>query len=86
MTRPLTCREFTDFLADYLEGELPDSEQTRFDAHRSCCPPCVSYMCTYREAIRLGRRAHAAELQAEAAGRMPEVLVRAILAAQSREE
>lgn len=86
MTRPLTCREFTDFLADYLEGELPESEQTRFDAHLSCCPPCVSYLRTYGEAIRLGRRAHAAELQAELADRMPEALVRAILAAQSREE
>lgn len=83
MTRPLTCREFTDFLADYLDDALPEGEETRFNVHLSCCPPCVSYMNTYREAIQLGRRAHTPELQAHLADEMPEALVQAILAAQS---
>ena len=85
MTRPLTCREFTDFLADYLEGELPEGEETRFNAHLSCCPPCVSYMNSYREAIQLGRRAHTPQLP-HLADEMPEALVRAILARQAHGE
>lgn len=82
MTRPLTCREFTDFLADYLEDELPEGKATRFNTHLSSCPPCVSYVRTYREAIRLGRRAYAPEQQAHL-DQMPEALVRAILVARS---
>jgi anti-sigma factor RsiW len=79
MTGRLTCREFTEFLAEYLEGELPESERLRFAEHLAACPPCVSYLKTYRDAIRLGRDACAAEREA-AMTEVPEALIRAVLA------
>lgn len=83
MTDPLlTCRELIDFLAAYLEGELPAAARAAFDRHLAVCPHCVDYLHGYRESIRLARAALApASELAEAA---PEELVAAILAASRR--
>ena len=73
-----SCREFVEFLGGYLAGELPPGQRARFDAHLARCPACVSYMRTYREAVRLGQAALGADPPAE----VPEELVRAILEAR----
>jgi len=78
----MTCREFLDFLMDYLEGELPRAESETFETHMRDCPPCVTYLDTYRETVRLGK-----ELLCPADDSIPEEvpagLVEAILAARS---
>jgi anti-sigma factor RsiW len=81
----VTCKEFIEFLAAYLERELPSAEIAAFDAHLGVCPDCVDYLRTYRDAIALGRIALAvdaddAELPADA----PDALVRAVLAMRPR--
>lgn len=60
----------------YLDGELPERERASFDTHLSRCPPCRDYLQTYMASVRL------CESQREGcgAGRMPEEMVRAILA------
>ena len=78
--RPLTCRELIEFLAAYVDGELPADERATFDAHLAVCPHCVDYLHGYREAIRLGRDA----LDPEIAESAPEELVAAILSARPR--
>jgi len=83
MTNGLTCRELAEFLADYLAGELSESERDRFEAHLRICPACAAYVGTYREAIRLGRLAWAPESDPVLPTDVPEGLVRAILAARS---
>jgi len=83
MTRALTCREVAEFLADYLSGELSEREQQRFLVHLKICPPCVAYIRTYREAIRLGRLSWTSEHETAVPAGVPEGLVRAILAARS---
>lgn len=81
--RNITCREFIDFLADYLEGRLPGDRLARFNAHLAGCPSCVSYARSYRDTIRLGQGAfcHPDE---PVPSEVPEQLVRAILAARDR--
>jgi anti-sigma factor RsiW len=79
----VTCREFTEFLMRYLDGELPPDERARFDAHLARCPDCRGYLRNYEEAVRLGKRACAEEHDA-VGDDVPEELVQAILAARRR--
>lgn len=78
--RSLNCRQLIEFLAAYLDDELPAEERTAFDTHLSVCPYCRDYLATYRETIHLGRRALAGESAILEA--VPGELVDAILAAR----
>lgn len=77
----MNCREFVDFLMEYLDGEMPQRQRGIFEGHMEECPACVTYLDTYRETVRLGR-----ELCADPEGPIPEGvpedLVRAVLAAR----
>src|SRR5262249_49907045 len=75
----ITCRHLIDFLMDYVNGELPPAERHEFERHLKVCPPCVAYLDTYRESIRLGK---AAAIQADEAS-IPDDLVKAILASRA---
>jgi anti-sigma factor RsiW len=78
----MNCREFTDFLDDYLFGNLAPAERAEFDRHLAECPFCVAYLATYRETIRLGRDALSADAPAPADA--PEELIQAILKSRPR--
>jgi anti-sigma factor RsiW len=79
----MTCRELVEFLMNYLDGRLSESERLRFEEHLGECPDCVAYLATYREAVRLGKEACTAGGDAIPA-EVPEDLVRAVLAARRR--
>ncbi|MCK6486698.1 MAG: zf-HC2 domain-containing protein [Phycisphaerae bacterium] len=53
----ISCREVFDFLVDYVSGELPPHVRAEFERHLAVCPPCVAYLNSYRDTIRLGRAA-----------------------------
>ena len=74
----LTCRELVEFLAEYLEGRLPDDQLVRFNRHLATCPACVSYTRSYQDTLRLGRSVFACPDEG-VPGDVPEALVRAIL-------
>ncbi len=74
----MNCRECTEFILRYLEGELPADEQALFERHMVACPPCERYLQQYRLTIRAGKTA-CAEVSAAAVGALPEELIRAIL-------
>jgi len=79
----VTCREFADFIADYLSGELAAGTRSAFDHHLQLCPNCRKYLAGYAETVKLGKRAfesHDATLPAD----IPEELVQAILDARNR--
>jgi anti-sigma factor RsiW len=79
----VTCREFADFISDYLAGALPEAVRTSFDHHLTRCPTCVNYLAAIRATVELNQRAFATpEADAEAAADAPEELVKAILAAK----
>jgi anti-sigma factor RsiW len=77
----VTCREFADFIADYLSGELSVETRAQFEHHLGVCPNCVAYLSNYRDTIALGRRAFADDDTA-VPGDVPDDLVQAILASR----
>ena len=77
----MTCREFADFMADYLSDELSSDSRTQFEHHLSLCANCRTYLKSYEETVRLGKRAFDDEDAALPAD-VPEDLVKAILGAR----
>ena len=77
----MTCRELVDFLMAYLDDELPEAQRAEFREHLGACPPCVTYLDTYRETVRLGREVCAAP-DGPVPEDVPEQLVAAILRAR----
>lgn len=77
----MTCREFADFMADYLSGELDPDTRQHFDHHLTLCVNCVRYLTSYRETVALGKQAFADE-DADLPVDVPDKLVNAILAAR----
>lgn len=81
METKLSCREFVEFLADYVAGQLSAASLARFNVHLARCTSCASYTRTYREAIRLGQDALRCPDE-RVPDDVPEDLLRAILAAR----
>lgn len=77
----MTCREFADFMSDYLSGELAPAVRARFDGHLTVCPDCVTYLKDYEATIRIGRQVFSTP-EAPVPGDVPESLVKAILASR----
>ena len=74
----MTCRDFADFLLDYVEGELPADTRRRFDEHVAVCADCVQYLQHYTATVKASRLAMADDLPTD----VPDALVAAILKAQ----
>ena len=81
----MNCREFTEFLHEYLFGNLPAEERAEFDKHLAECPWCVAYLDSYKKTIQLARAAFAAAEDAPPPRDAPEELIQAILRARSRD-
>jgi anti-sigma factor RsiW len=77
----LTCREFVEFLAEYLDGQLPQDQLARFNDHLARCPSCVSYTRSYQDTLRLGKSVLSPR-QEPVPDDVPEDLVQAILVAR----
>lgn len=77
----LTCREVSDFLLHYLEGDLPPREQRAFGRHLFWCRACVAYVESYRTTVALARSTGQAE-PPDLAEPLPEEIVRAVLEAR----
>jgi anti-sigma factor RsiW len=74
----VNCRECTDFLHDYLAGDLPATQQRVFEGHLELCPPCLTFLESYRKTLALGKL-----VSEEEAEPLPEALVKAILATRT---
>lgn len=74
----MTCRDFAQFIMDYLEGLLPADVQHPFEQHLSICPACDRYLSRYRATVAQGRAAFD-EPDAPLPDEVPEELVSAIL-------
>jgi anti-sigma factor RsiW len=77
----MNCREFVEFLMDYLDDTLPGRQRAVLAEHMDECPDCAVYLETYRETVRLGRRI-CRDPEGPVPEDVPEGLVEAILAAR----
>ncbi|MCI0409901.1 MAG: zf-HC2 domain-containing protein [Acidobacteria bacterium] len=75
----MTCREFIEFLMQYLLGEV---DREKFDAHLAVCSSCVNYLKTYQQTVKVSKAA-LADLD-ESLPKPPEELIRAILASRMK--
>jgi anti-sigma factor RsiW len=78
----MNCREFTEFLHEYLFGNLPAEERAEFEKHLAECPWCLAYLDSYRKTIRLEQSAFSPSETTPAPGDAPEELIQAILLAR----
>ena len=81
----MNCREFTEFLHDYLLGGLLAEVRAEFDRHLAECPWCVAYLDSYKKTMQLAGTAFAAAEDAPSPSDAPEELIQAILRARSRD-
>jgi anti-sigma factor RsiW len=72
------CREFAEFIADYLAGELEAEPRAAFDRHLDRCHNCNAYLANYRHTIALGKSAFVDD-EADVPSDIPDDLVKAIL-------
>lgn len=85
MSEYIKCSELVDFIADYISGELPVPSRVEFERHLDVCPPCQTYLKTYRDTIAMSRQAELGGPEvASAVEPIPEELVKAILAARAK--
>ncbi len=75
----LTCREFIEFLDDYVATNQPVDVRAEFERHMEDCPECVEYLKSYKDTILLARGACAADPSLPAPSDAPEELIQAIL-------
>lgn len=57
----MTCKDFVDLLADYLDTTLGPEVVAELDAHLEDCPACRAYLRTYRRTSALVRDVQRAE-------------------------
>ena len=66
MTQPLQhCKECVDLLGEYIEGTLPPDQAKALEDHLSLCPPCITFVRTYRATRKLCRHALKREMPSE---------------------
>ena len=79
----MTCREFADFMFDYLSGDLGAEVRSLFERHLSRCPNCHTYLAQYRATVSAGKAAFA-EPDGALPEDVPEDLIQAILTSRRR--
>ncbi len=77
----ITCRQFEDFVVDFLDGSLPPARRRVFELHLRTCHECRQYLARYRETLALSLGLRDEPLLAD----IPRGLVRAIAGAIRRE-
>ena len=75
----MTCRELIEFLADYLDGQLPAGQRKLFESHLAACGPCRRYLSQYKTTTELVR-----SLATQSEPQFPPELVKAILEANRK--
>jgi anti-sigma factor RsiW len=81
----MNCRELTEFLHEYLFGDLSDRERAEFDGHLAECPWCRAYLDSYKKTLQLEQAAFAGPEDTPPPADAPEELIQAILRARPRQ-
>ena len=59
------CKECVDLLGEYIEGRLPPERAQALEEHLSYCPPCITFVRTYKATRKLCKAALAHEMPRE---------------------
>jgi len=51
----ICCKECLDLLYDYIEGSLDQETTDSLEEHFQECPPCISFMKTYKSTTMICR-------------------------------
>ena len=63
LTSPIHhCKDCVDLLGEYIEGTLSPEASKALEEHLSTCPPCITFLRTYRATRKLCRAAMAKEM------------------------
>jgi anti-sigma factor RsiW len=66
LTSPIQhCKDCVDLLGEYIEGTLSPERAQALEEHLSFCPPCITFVRTYRATRKLCRSALAREMPQE---------------------
>jgi predicted anti-sigma-YlaC factor YlaD len=77
----MTCKDFIEFLSDYVSGELPNTQKALFEEHLRVCGSCIAYLSNYRETLSLTKAAFC-DPEGPVPEEVPEDLVTAVLSAR----
>ena len=75
----LTCKQFDNFMLDFLEQDLPLKQKLGCWMHLKMCRDCSKYIRQYQKTIALGKQAFE-EPNDPVPESVPEDLIRAALA------
>ena len=75
----ITCREFEEFLSDYVEGRLTEQQLKLFNRHMAVCPDCRTSLAAYLKAVEMGKAVCAEDEKDHIFDRAPQALIEAIL-------
>ncbi len=81
----LSCREFDEFMIDYLEGGLPVWRRCLCWVHVKMCRECAEFVRQYRRTVELGLDAFDAP-DAPVPDSVPEELVQVALTHRRRKD
>ena len=80
-----TCAELEEYVADYLEGQLPAPRRRAMLGHLDDCAACREFVAAYRRTVWVAKRVlEDKSAAAEAPERLVESLVQAILVSLAR--
>jgi len=74
----LNCREFEEFIDDYIDGKLPSSVSRKVYLHLLACWDCKSYIRAYKRSIEMGK-AFCDKLDSEVLEDVPDELISIVL-------
>ena len=68
------CQDCVDLLADYIDGSLPEEKKVAFEEHLSYCPPCITFVRTYKATSRVCREKLSTNMPEEMGARLHDFL------------
>lgn len=78
----INCREFEEFIVDYIEGELPSKQVRIFELHLKVCRECREYLEAYKRTMSVSKRSFELSESVVDPASVPEDLIAAVIAAK----
>jgi len=79
----LSCKQFVEFLDEYVAGGQSEDARKAFEDHINCCPPCVDFLNQYRDTIKTSKKSCCCGKRVIPPEDVPQGLINAILAARN---